>query len=84
MKTTSTSVQRLTKLALLLAIELAMRAIGLGAVPVGPLNMSFLTLPIAIAAMLCGPVEGMALGQEIGILSQTDSNSGTSLMTWTF
>ena len=48
MKTTSTSVQRLTKLALLLAIELAMRAIGLGAVPVGPLNMSFLTLPIAI------------------------------------
>ena len=38
MKTTSTSVQRLTKLALLLAIELAMRAIGLGAVPVGPLR----------------------------------------------
>ena len=84
MKTTSTSVQRLTKLALLLAIELAMRAIGLGAVPVGPLNMSFLTLPIAIAAMLCGPVEGMVLGAVFGILSLTDAISGRSLMTGTF
>ena len=84
MKTTSTSVQRLTKLALLLAIELAMRAIGLGAVPVGPLNMSFLTLPIAIAAMLCGPVEGMVLGAVFGILSLTDAISGRSFMTGTF
>lgn len=84
MKTTSTSVQRLTKLALLLAIELAMRAIGLGAVPVGPLNMSFLTLPIAIAAMLCGPVEGTVLGAVFGILSLTDAISGRSLMTGTF
>ena len=84
MNTTSTSVQRLTKLALLLAIELAMRAIGLGAVPVGPLNMSFLTLPIAIAAMLCGPVEGMVLGAVFGILSLTDAISGRSFMTGTF
>ena len=52
MKTTSTSVQRLTKLALLLAIELAMRAIGLDSIMIGPLKMSFLTLPIAVAATL--------------------------------
>ena len=62
MKTTSTSVKRLTKLALLIAIELVMRTIGLGAVPVGPLVMSFLTLPIAVGAILCGPLEGMVMG----------------------
>ena len=84
MKTTSTSVQRLTKLALLLAIELAMRAIGLGAVPVGPLNMSFLTLPIAMGAILCGPLEGMIMGGIFGILSLTDAISGRSVMTGAF
>ena len=71
MKTTSNHVRRLTKLALLIAIELVMRAIGLGAVPVGPLNMSFLTLPIAMGAIF-------------GILSLTDAVSGRSVMTGTF
>ena len=84
MKTTSTSVQRLTKLALLLAIELAMRAIGLDSIMIGPLKMSFLTLPIAIGAMLCGPVEGLILGAVFGILSLTDAISGRSAMTGTF
>ncbi|WP_418577621.1 hypothetical protein [Parasutterella excrementihominis] len=39
----------LTRLALLVAIELVMKAIGLGSVPVGPLYMSFfrkILLPI--------------------------------------
>ena len=84
MKTTSTSVQRLTKLALLLAIELAMRAIGLDSIMIGPLKMSFLTLPIAIGAMLCGPVEAMVLGAVFGVLSLTDAISGRSVMTGTF
>ena len=84
MKTTSTSVQRLTKLALLLAIELAMRAIGLDSIMIGPLKMSFLTLPIAVAAMLCGPLESMALGAVFGILSLADAITGRSPMTGTF
>ena len=74
----------LTRLALLVAIELVMKAIGLGSVPVGPLYMSFLTLPIAIGAMLCGPVEGLILGAVFGILSLTDAISGRSAMTGTF
>ena len=84
MKTTSQHVTRLTKLALLLAIELAMRALGLGAVPVGPLNMSFLTLPIAMAAILCGPLEGLVLGAVFGLLSLYDAISGRSAMTGAF
>ena len=41
-------IRTLTRLALLVAIELVMKAVGLGSVPVGPLYMSFLTLPIAV------------------------------------
>ena len=37
-------IRTLTRLALLVAIELVMKAVGLGSVPVGPLYMSFLTL----------------------------------------
>lgn len=44
MKNTKT----LTRVALLVAIELVMKLVGLGSVPVGPLYMSFLTLPIAV------------------------------------
>lgn len=84
MKTTSTSVQRLTKLALLLAIELAMRAIGLGAVPVGPLNMSFLTLPIAVGAICMGPLAGLVLGAVFGAFSLYDAISGVGGMTSVF
>lgn len=39
------SVQTLTQLAILVAIEVVMKLIGLGSVPVGPLYMSFLTVP---------------------------------------
>ena len=46
----------LTRLALLVAIELVMKAIGLGSVPMGPLYMSFLTLPIAVGAITMGQV----------------------------
>lgn len=84
MKTTDSKVRYLTQLALLIAIELAMRAIGLGAVPVGPLNMSFLTLPIAVGAILCGPLAGLILGGVFGVLSLSDAISGRSVMTGTF
>lgn len=84
MQKTSINVRWLTQLALLIAIELAMRAIGLGAVPVGPLNMSFLTLPIAVGAIVVGPVAGMILGGVFGFLSLTDAISGRSVMTGTF
>lgn len=42
MKNTKT----LTRVALLVAIELVMKMVGLGSVPVGPLYMSFLTFPL--------------------------------------
>ena len=54
----------LTRVALLVAIELVMKAVGLGSVPMGPLYMSFLTLPIAVGAITHGPCRGCHPGRR--------------------
>ena len=72
---------RFVLLALFIALELVFRLIGLGRVPVGPLNMSFLTVPIAVGAMLLGPLEGMALGTVFGLCSLWDAINGAGGMT---
>ena len=69
-------IRTLTRLALLVAIELVMKAVGLGSVPVGPLYMSFLTLPIAM-----GPAAGAILGGVFGAVSFYDAVTGASAMT---
>ena len=70
-------IRTLTRLALLVAIELVMKAVGLGSVPVGPLYMSFLTLPIAVGAITMGPAAGAILGG----VSFYDAVTGASAMT---
>ncbi|MGN0775199.1 MAG: ECF transporter S component [Candidatus Ventricola sp.] len=76
-------VRYLTQLALLVAIEMVMKAIGLGSVPVGPLYMSFLTVPIAVGAIVLGPLAGMILGGVFGTVSFLDAIKGASVMTST-
>ena len=71
----------LVQLAMLIAIQLVMKAIGLGSVPVGPLYMSFLTLPIAVGAILIGPAAGAVLGGVFGAVSFYDAITGGSVMT---
>ena len=66
----------LTRLALLVAIELVMKAIGLGSVPMGPLYMSFLTLPIAVGAITMGPVAGAVLGGVFGAITGASAMTG--------
>ena len=58
-----------------------MKAIGLGSVPMGPLYMSFLTLPIAVGAITMGPVAGAVLGGVFGAVSFYDAVTGASAMT---
>ena len=72
------------RLALLVAIEFAMRLLGLGRVPVGPLYMSFLTLPIAVGAICLGPVAGLILGSVFGGFSLYDAITGAGGMTAAF
>lgn len=69
---------------LLVAIEIVMKLTGLGSVPVGPLYMSFLTVPIAIAAMMLGPAAGAITGAVFGLVSFYDAVTGVSLMTGAF
>ena len=71
----------LTRVALLVAIELVMKAVGLGSVPMGPLYMSFLTLPIAVGAITMGPAVGAILGGVLGAVSFYDAITGASAMT---
>lgn len=84
MRDKKTNVRYMTELALLVAIELVMRLLGLGSVPVGPLVMSFLTVPVAIGAMLLGPAAGAVLGAVFGFCSLYDAITGASMMTGVF
>ena len=56
-----------------------MKLIGLGSVPVGPLYMSFLTVPIAVGAMTMGPAAGAILGAVFGLVSFKDALSGVGM-----
>ena len=77
-------VQTMTQMALLIAVVIVMKVVGLGSVPVGPLNMSFLTIPIAVGAIILGPSAGAVLGLVFGLLSFKDGMSGSSYMTAVF
>lgn len=84
MENKKVNVRYMTQLALLIAIELVMKLTGLGSVPVGPLYMSFLTVPIAVGAILMGPAAGAVLGAVFGLVSFYDAVTGVSIMTGTF
>lgn len=77
-------IRYLCEVALLVAIELVMKLMGLGSVPVGPLYMSFLTVPIAVGAILLGPMAGTILGAVFGAVSFKDAITGVSAMTGVF
>lgn len=81
MKNVNTRTRVMTRVALLVAIELAMKLIGLGSVPMGPLYMSFLTLPVAVGAITMGPAVGAVLGGVFGAVSFYDAITGASAMT---
>ena len=84
MNNKTTNVRFLAQLGLLAAIEIVMKLIGLGSVPVGPLYMSFLTVPIAVGAMTMGPTAGAILGAVFGLVSFKDAITGASAMTGVF
>lgn len=78
------NVLKLAQLALLVAVILVMKLTGISSIPVGPLNMTFTMVPIAIGAMLMGPVAGGVLGMIYGFTSFYDAVSGGSVMTGIF
>ena len=78
------STVQLTELALFIAIIIAMKATGLTSIPVGPLVMTLAMIPIALGAMLMGPLAGGVLGMVYGFTSLYDAVTGASAMTGIF
>lgn len=82
--TRSSQLRSLCLLALFIAITLVMKAMGLGKVPFGALNLSFLMVPVAVGAILLGPAAGAILGAAFGISSFMDAVSGAGGLTTAF
>ena len=80
MSKSSNDVRRMTTLALLIAIVLVMSYTPLGYLQVGPLSMSLLTIPVAIAAIVMGPVDGAIIGTVFGLTSFLNAMEGKSAM----
>ena len=80
----SSKIRTMCLTAMFMAVEFAMWTMGLGQVPVGPLNMSFLTVPVALGAMLLGIPAGTILGAAFGLTSFLDAMSGKSVLTGFF
>ncbi len=78
--TPRTATRRMTRLALLTAVQLVMAFTPLGLVPLGPINASLLTIPVAIGGMLLGPGAGAWLGLVFGLCSFFDALQGKSAM----
>lgn len=80
MKNSRSNIRWLSQLALLVAIVLVMSYTPLGYLPLGPLNCSLLSIPVAIGAMLMGPTAGAILGTIFGLTSFMNALEGKSQM----
>ena len=75
---------KMVELAIFIAVIIVMKLTGLSSIPVGPLVMTLTMVPIAIGAMLLGPVAGAILGCVYGFMSFYDAITGASGMTGFF
>lgn len=78
------NVRYIAELGMFIGVILLMKLTGLSSIPVGPLVMTFTMIPIAVGAMLLGPLAGTILGAFYGLLSLYDAITGKSLMTAAF
>ncbi len=78
------SARTIAEYAIFIAIIFVMKLTGLSSIPVGPLVMTLTMIPIAIGAMLLGPLGGALLGLVYGFTSLYDAVSGASVMTGVF
>lgn len=69
MKTKKLSTKQLTVLGLMIAVLVLMSYTPLGYLNIGPLAITFNMIPVAIAAIACGPLGGAVLGAVFGLTS---------------
>ena len=66
----SKKIRYLCLISVFVAIELLLKLAGLGNIPINPLlNVTLLTIPVAIGAILLGPMAGAILGAVFGATS---------------
>ena len=64
-----TNTKTIVTLGVLTAIELVFLLTPIGTIPIGPLSISLGMIPVAVAAIACGPLGGFVLGSVFGIMS---------------
>ena len=74
------NIRMMTQLALLTAITLVLAYTPLGYLRVGPINASFLSVPVCIGAIVMGPAAGAFLGMVFGLTSFGNAVSGGSVL----
>ncbi len=70
--------KKLVACGLLIAIIILMSFTPLGYLKVGPLSITFLTIPVMIGAIILGPGAGALLGLTFGLTSYFQAMSGSS------
>ena len=79
------NVRYIAELGMFIGIILLMELTGLNKIPLGPgLNMTFSMVPIAVGAMLLGPLAGTILGAVYGLTSLYNAITGAGGMTHAF
>ncbi len=66
---TKSNVKEITILGLLAALELIFSFTPIGSIPIGPLCITLNIIPIALAAVVLGPIGGAVMGGIFGVLS---------------
>ena len=69
MKKQKVNVRYLVTFAMLAAVLMVMALTPLGTLPLGPLSVSFIMIPVAIASITLGPLGGALMGALFGVFS---------------
>lgn len=78
---TGEKTQRLAMLGLLTAITLIMGLTPLGFIPIGALQITFVTIPVIVAAALMSPADAAIIGGVFGMTSFIQAFRGASFLT---
>lgn len=76
--------QRMTYLAMLLAIQVILVVTPLGFIPIGPLSITTMHIPPIIAGIILGKKEGAVLGFIFGLSSVIQSTMNPSITSFCF
>ena len=78
MQNVSNTVNRIVRLAVLVAIIFLLEVFNFGMIKIGVVEMTILHIPVIVGAIILGPVDGAILGAVFGLVSFLECLSGKS------